>query len=96
MSTNDLRVFGKDLRVGDLIRPWGGRTATISALRPYTGNLKHLWSDGARIADFAPGSEFGTKGMTIDPWASFEVVSRAPEVTSERYSPHPLDHLDER
>lgn len=90
------KVYGKDLKVGDVIAPWGGRTARITELKLYTGPHAHLWGGKAQIARLtstAPG-QFVAQSMTIDPWQAYDV--RRPAPACERYSPHPLDHLEER
>jgi len=66
-------VLGAALKVGDTIIPWHEKTATICALRPYTGPLAPLFRKGAQIATFLPG-DFGAKGMTIDNGGLYRVV----------------------
>lgn len=72
------KVFGRDLKVGDRIAPWGGRTATITDLTPYVGALAYLWKDqgGARMACFTcrAGDEWTGPGMTIEPQGTYDRV----------------------
>lgn len=56
-------VRGIELRVGDTIEVWWSpRRDTITSLRPYTGPLKHIFTSGASIAEFA----LLNGSMTID------------------------------
>jgi hypothetical protein len=56
-------VRGNALRVGDTIEVWWSpRRDTITRLTPYTGPLKHIFTSGASIAEFA----LLNGGMTID------------------------------
>jgi hypothetical protein len=64
------KVRGAELKVGDRIAPWGGRTATITGLDPYRGPLAHLWDGKAQVATLCckhAYDEFLATGMTIDP-----------------------------
>jgi hypothetical protein len=73
-------VYGKDLRIGDTIEVWWtpGRD-TITGLRPYTGNLAHLFREGAQLAEFA----ICKTGMTIDNASPFVVVTRVDSPSRE-------------
>lgn len=77
-----IKVYGKDLKVGDRIAPWGGRTTTITGLFPYVGPLEFLWANcgGARTASFNnmhPKDEWQGSGMTIEPWGTYDLVPPA-------------------
>lgn len=66
------RVRGASLKVGDTVAVWWRpKRDTITALRPYTGPLAHLFPKGAQIAEFA----LLRGGMTIDNDDSYEVTS---------------------
>lgn len=68
-----MRVFGSELRVGDTIDCWWQPNRdTITALRPYTGPLSHIFPKGAQLADFA----LNRSGMTIENDHSFVVIAR--------------------
>lgn len=67
------KVRGSALRVGDVLAPWGERTATITALRPYRGPLASIFSAGAQLADLRPG-DFGATGITIENDCWYDVV----------------------
>ena len=64
-------VFGKDLKVGDVIE---GLTPDnvhrITRLTPYNGPLSGLFTEGASLADF----DNRRTGMTIDHGATFKRV----------------------
>lgn len=65
------RVFGRELKPGDVIETWWQPTRdTITALEPYAGPLT-CFKDGARIASFA----MNRCGMTIDNGDLFNVVA---------------------
>jgi hypothetical protein len=71
-----MRVFGKQLKVGDTIEVWWTiagykpRQDTITSLEPYRGPLK-IWKEGAQIAGFA----LSRVGMTIDNGDIYEVIT---------------------
>lgn len=65
-------VFGKDLKVGDVIACWWGNGRdTILALRPYDGPLT-CFTEGAQLADTA----MLKTGFTVENGAVYEVFSR--------------------
>lgn len=64
---------GAELKVGDTIEVWwAGHRDTITALRPYTGQLAHLFAAGAQLADFA----VNRCGMTIDNSDDYVVIAQ--------------------
>lgn len=65
--------LGRDLRVGDVVDVWFNHTATVLALRPYTGTLAHLFDGPAMIGTFSGGR--GKVEMTIDPSDWFDLAS---------------------
>jgi len=74
------RTHGKQLRIGDTIEVWWGKTAETRspACNHTTAPLSHLWDKyggGARLADFAVNKV----GMTIEP-----------QIVFQRRSPHKL------
>lgn len=66
------RVFGSELRVGDVIEVWWApRRDQILSLAPYHGPIAHVFKSGASTASFAVGP-----GMTIDHGDLFTLISR--------------------
>jgi hypothetical protein len=71
-SSDAKQVFGKDLRIGDVVEVWwGSKRDTITALVPYCGPLQHIWPAGAQLASFA----ILRTGMTIDNSDRYAVVA---------------------
>ena len=63
---------------GDTIEVWWApKRDVITELRPYTGQLAHIWKSGASIAAFA----ICRTGMTIDHDDDFVVVSHSGEAS---------------
>lgn len=68
---NTRRVFGRDLKVGDVIEVWWKPGLDrITRLRPYEGPLTNLFPHGAQIASFA----LLRVGMTIDNGDWYRIV----------------------
>ena len=68
-----MTVKGSALKVGDVIEVWWApKRDTILTLKPYNGNLKDLWPEGAQLAYFAQC----TGGMTIENHATYTVLNR--------------------
>lgn len=74
------RVKGSDLKVGDTLVVWWSlvdrgakrNRDIIRKLTPYTGPLRHLFSDGAQLSDF----QFSRAGMTIENGRYYEIEPR--------------------
>lgn len=72
---------GSELRVGDTIEVWWTITKrgqppnkdTITGLRPYEGPLKHLFPEGAQLADFM----YLRCGMTIENHHDYVVIGKS-------------------
>lgn len=73
MASKDkfFRVRGSELKVGDTLATWWGND-TITAIKPHTGTLGHVFDEGASVADFARRQY----GMTIDHAEMYEVIAR--------------------
>jgi hypothetical protein len=77
-------VRGTELVIGDIIAPWGIRTARINSIKPYVGSLASIWGNKANTAELTPielpsfhtcgaTDAFKGKSITIDPDAVYDV-----------------------